>query len=181
MIPNTSIAAIYVKIVGENSLISIAQHNLINNLERIRKFRTHTFLENNAQTQLGISRNFGHERYYSWEDTIIDCRNSPTLINSDILQELDDMIAEIPRFQRFKHDIEERSGNIIKITPFHNILLGEENMRYNIRRGSKIENFDMVRIGIKLSADNEELFKLGLKNLHDCEDPFKIRIAVTQA
>ena len=181
MIPRNSIASIYIKIVGENSLLSIAQSNLLSNLERTAKVRTHTFFANNAQTEFGISRNFGHERYYSWEDTIIDCRNNPTLVNSDILKEIDEIITETPRFQRFKRDIEKRTSSLVKVKAFHNILLGEENMRYNIRCSSKIEDFDIVRVGIKLFADSDEVFKQGMKKLYDCENPFKIRVAVAQA
>ncbi len=181
MIPSNSIANIYIKIAGEGSLLSIAQHNLLNNLERIKKVRTHTFLANNAQTKFGISRNFGHKRYYSWEDTIIDCRNNPTLINSRLLEEFDEVIAQNARFQRFKNDIEERSKYLIEVMPFHNIILGKENMRYNIKRSSKIEDFDIVRIGIKLFADSDEAFKQALKNLYDYENPFLIRKTIARA
>ncbi len=181
MIPSTSISAIYIKIIGESSLFSIAHNNLINNLERIRKVRAYTFLANNAQTRLGTSRNFGHERYYSWEDTIIDCRNSPTIIYSDTLNDLNEIIAESPKFKRFKNDIEERAGGLITVTPFHNTILGVDNMRYNIKRSSKLDDFDMVRIGIKLYADNERDFSIGLKNISDHENPFNIRVPVARA
>ncbi len=181
MIPSSNIASIYVKIVGDNSLLSIAQNNLLNNLERIRKVRTYTFFANNAQTELGVSRNYGNDRYYSWEDTIIDCRNSPNLINSSLLEEFDDIIAQNMRFQCFKNDIEERSGNLIKVTSFHKVILGRENMRYNIKRSSKIEDFDMIRIGIRLFANSDEDFKQALKNLYDYENPFLIRKTIAKA
>lgn len=181
MIPHNIITNMYVKIIGENSLFSIAQNNLLNNLERTAKVRTHVFLSNNAQTKFGISRNFGHERYYSWEDTIIDCRNNPTLVDSEIIKDFDEIISENLRFQRFKQDIEEKMGSLIQVTPFYSILIGEENMRYNIRRSSKVEDFDIIRVGIKLSAEDDESFNQAMKNLYDLENPFKIRMPLAHA
>ncbi len=175
MIPRSNIASMYVRITGESSLLYMAQSNLLANLDRISKVRTHTFISNNAQTEFGISRNFGHERHYSWEDTIIDCRNNPTLINSEILKEFDEIISENMRFQRFKTNIEEKMGGFIEVKPFYSILFGEENMRYNIKRSSKIEDFDIIRVGIKLCADSDEIFKQGIKILHAHENPFNIR------
>ena len=175
MIPSNNIAHIYVKIIGENSLLSMAQSNLLSHLDKIRKVRTHTFISNNGQTEFGISNNFGAERYFSWEDTIIDCRNNPTLMDSETLQNLEETISENLHFQRFKKDIEDRAEGLITVTPFYSSLSGVENMRYNIKRAAKIEDFDIIRVGIKLSAKNDRDFKQGLKNLYNHEHPFNVR------
>ncbi len=175
MIPSNNIAHIYVKIIGENSLLSMAQSNLLSHLDKIRKVRTHTFISNNAKTEFGISNNFGYERHYSWEDTIIDCRNSPTLMDSDALQNIEETISENSHFQKFKNDIEDRAKGLITITPYYSTLSGTENMRYNIKRAAKIEDFDIIRVGIKLSAKDGTDFEQGLKNLYSHENPFNVR------
>lgn len=182
MIPGSNFGYMYARIVGENALLSMAQSNLLANLDRISKIRTHTFLANNGQTEHGISRNYGHERYYSWEDTMIDCRNTPTLVESDVLNDFQDVLAENQKFKLFKQDIEDRSGDIIHIEPFISILRGEDNMRYNIRRSRKVEDFDIIRVGICLSAGNDEDFDLGMRKIAEFEDPFKaIKAQPTQA
>ncbi len=176
MIPSNSISSIYVKIAGEDTLLAMAQSNLFSNIERIAKIRTHTFLANNGQTKFGISRNYGNQRYYSWEDTIIDCRNNPTLTNSKVLENIEEIISDNNRFIAFKTDIEERSQGLIKVQPFFSILYGEDNMRYNIRRSSKIEDFDIIRIGICLLADNDDEFTQALLNLKNWENPVRFKI-----
>ena len=173
MIPSSSFESMYFRIIGENSLLSMAQSHLLCNLERIAKIRTYTFITNNGQTEFGISRNFGHERYYSWEDTIIDCRNCPSLVDNESLQDFTETISENYRFHRFKTDIEERSGGLITVEPFNSVLRGEDNMRYNIRRSSKVEDFDIIRVGVLLSASSDAIFKKGLDNLKYWESPLK--------
>lgn len=181
MIPSSTIANMYVKIIGENSLLSMAQNNLLANLERIAKVRTYTFLENNAQTEFGVSRNFGHERYYCWEDTTIDCRHSPGLVDSDVLDDVPEVIGDNKRFQAFKKDIEERSGGILLVDPFVSVLRGEDNMRYNIRRSRKVEDFDIIRVGFCLSAGNDEDFDQGMQNIEDVNNPLKIKPPLSRA
>ncbi len=181
MIPNNTITTMYVRIIGENSLVSMAQSNLLAHLDRVVKVRTHTYIANNAQTEFGISRNFGHERYYSWEDTIIDCRNCPGLVDSTILEDFPEALSENNRFISFKEDLEKRMEGFITVEPFVSVLRGEDNMRYNIRRSSKIEDFDIVRVGVCLSAESDEAFKNGLKALEDWENPFKIKRQLSRA
>ncbi len=164
MIPNSSIATVYVKIVGENSLLAMAQNNLLSNLERIAKVRTHTFLANNGQTQFGISQNFGDQRHYSWNDTVIDCRHCPDLVESDILSDFCETLAENKRFVAFKSDIEECLGGFISAEPYYSVLRGEDNMRYNIRSAS-VEDFDMIRVGLKLISRDGADFTQGLDYL----------------
>ncbi len=176
MIPSNSITNIYVKIAGQNTLLSMAQSHLLNNIERINKVRTHTFVTNNGQTEFGISKNYGHKRYYSWEDTIIDCRNSPDLVDSEILQNFNEILSENHRFYNFKKNLEERTQGSIEIQPFHSILQGKENMRYNIRCSSKIEDFDIIRVGFCLSAKSDNDFKQGLSNLRDWENPVRFKL-----
>ncbi len=175
MIPSSNIANMYVKIVGEQSLLAMAQSNLLSNAERVGKVRTHTFLAHNGQTEFGISRNFGDERYYSWEDTIIDCRNNPGLVDSDMLQDFCEALATGSRFENFKKDLEARMDGLVDVMPFHSVLRGEDNMRYNIKRADKIEDFDIIRIGFRLDASCEEDFKKGLDCLRDWENPYKIK------
>ncbi len=175
MIPGNSLAQMYIKIVGEHSLLGMAQNNLLSHLERTAKTRTHTYFANNGQTEFGISRNFGAERYYSWADTVIDCRNCPNLVGSDMLSEISEMISENKRFVSFHRDMTERMGGIIEITPFYSILKGKDNMRYNIRCETKYEDFDIIRVGIKLSAPDSETFKEGLNNMAKWENPFTIK------
>ncbi len=175
MIPNSSFTNLFIRFAGENSLLSIAQSNILANIERIAKVRTHTFLSNNAQNEYGISRNFGADRHYSWEDTVIDCRNAPNIVQSDYLENFAEGISENRRFQKFKQDIESRMGGFVKVEPYVSILRGEENMRYNIKRSTKIEDFDIVRVGIRLYAEDEAQFKMGLTCLKDHENPFKMR------
>ena len=181
MIPHSSIAQVYVKIVGQDSLLAMAQSNLLYHLERIAKVRTHTFLSHNGQTAFGISQNFGCERYYSWDDTVIDCSNSPALLDSETLRNFDTILSENRRFMRFKNSLENRMDGLIEIEPFYSVLRGEENMRYNIRHDSKIEDFDIIRVGIRLSASCEGTFKQGLSALHHDENPFSIRKSFAHA
>lgn len=175
MIPSSSIAHMYVKIIGEQSLLAMAQGNLLGNLERISKVRAHTFIEHNGQTEFGISRNFGCDRYYSWEDTIIDCRNSPGLVDSEVLTNFSEDLSCYARFKKIKDDLENRMEGLIDVCAFHSILRGEDNMRYNIKRAAKIENFDIIRVGIRLSAHDDQDFKRGLAFLRDWENPYKIK------
>lgn len=181
MVPSNGIVSMYAKIVGDQTLLAIAQGNLFSNLERVAKIRTHTFLAFNGQTQHGISHNFGSERYYCWEDTTIDCRNAPELAGSETLEDLEKTLSENQRFKKFKSDIEKRMNGFITVEPFHSVLRGEENGRYNIKRKSKIEDFDIIRVGIKLTARDEDAFKAGLHALKDTENPFKIKTRVLDA
>lgn len=175
MIPSSSLTNLYVRFIGDRSLLAIAQANLFANIERIAKTRTHTFLANNAQNEQGISRNFGADRYYSWEDTVIDCRNAPNLVEEDMLQGFLEGLSENRKFRKFKEDIEERMGNHIRVEPFVNILKGEDNMRYSIKRSSKIEDFDTIRVGFRIIAENESECKKGFACLQDHENPFKMK------
>lgn len=174
MIPSNVIAHAYVGIFGGNTLLSMAQSNLLSNLDRIRKVRTHTYLSNNGQTRQGVSHNFGAERCYSWKDTVIDCRNSPSVVDSPVLEDFEDSIAETPRFRTFKKAVEERSNGKLSVRPFYTIVKGEENMRYNILCDNKIEDFDIIRVGVEVFAASEEAFSQGLKALQDWEKPFRV-------
>lgn len=175
MIPSSSIAHMYVKIIGEQSLLSMAQNNLLGNLERISKVRAHTFIKHNGQTEFGVSRNFGSKRYYSWEDTIIDCRNSPGIVDSEALDNFSEDLSCCARFKKIQDDLENRMEGLIGVSAFHSVLRGADNMRYNIKRSSKIENFDIIRVGIRLKACGEQDFKRGLSFLRDWENPYKIK------
>lgn len=175
MIPSSGFAKTYIKFAGEQSLLTMAQSNLLGHIDRVSRVRTHTYLSNNAQNEHGVSRNFGAERHYTWEDTVIDCRNAPSLVENDILENYTDMMGENRRFQSAKKSLEDRMGGYIEVEPFLSILRGEENMRYNIKRASKIEDFDIIRIGFKLVAEDEAAFKMGMQCLKDHENPFKMK------
>lgn len=175
MIPSNGITGMYVWMVGENSLLAIAQSNFLSHLDRGSKVRTHAFISNNGQTKDGISRNYGADRYYSWGDTTIDCRNNPGLVDSPILEDFEETMAESRKFRAFKNDMEERFGGLISVDPFYHIVRGEDNMRYNIRRMSKVDDFDIIRVGMRLSAPSEDTFKSGLDVLADHENPFKMK------
>lgn len=178
MIPSSSLDYVYMKLIGQNTLLAMAQANLLANMDRIRKVRTHTFLANNGQTETGISRNEGAERYYVWEDTIIDCRNSPALPASDQLMDFPETLESNKRFKLFQDAIEDRSGGKLHAVAFYKVMRGEENKRYNIKiksdTKSKIEDFDTIRIGLKVVADSDNDFKLGLENMRNWEKPFKV-------
>ncbi len=176
MIPSSGIAVIYTKIMGNSSLLSIAQSNLISNFERVSKTHTHTYFAFNGQTKYGISQNYDSERYYSWEDTIIDCRNAPDLVGSDYLQGWGEALQENKRIRKLIDNLEIRMGGHIRVEPFYSVFLGEDNMRYNIRRSSKIDDFDIIRVGLKLKARDEAHFKEGLLTLKEEENPFKIKV-----
>ena len=142
------------------------------NLDRITKVRTHTYLVNNGQNESGISHNFGHERCYTWNDTIIDCGFAPSLANEEILQHLDENIAAGHKFKKFKREVEERSGGQIIVMPFHNIGHKSDNMRYDIHRfGGKGIDSEVIRVGVKLTATDEATFKQGLEAIRRTEDP----------
>lgn len=175
MISNNNITSVYAWLVGDSSLLALAQNNLLNNLERTRKIRTHTFLANNGQNKFGISRNYGEARHYSWEDTTIDCGNCPNLINSPLLEDLTETITKSRKFKMFEEMLAERSCGLITCTPFYSILKGEENKRYNIKCASKFEDFDILRIGVKLEAESEDAFKDGLQNIKDWDSPLKTK------
>ncbi len=175
MIPSNSFASLYVRMAGDSSILSSAHHNLIVRFERVSKSRTHTFFANNAQTEFGVSNNFGAVRHYTWNDTVIDCRHCPALPDSDALRDFDDTISGYTRFEKMRQKLEGRMGGFITIQPFYSVLRGEDNMRYNICRKRKVEDFDIVRIGLKLSAVNEEQFNAGLKFLNDQDNPFILK------
>ncbi len=175
MIPNNSFSSIYVRFAGEQALLSMAQANLIGRIERLARVRTHTYLSNNAQNEHGISRNFGEERCYSWEDTVIDCRNAPNLVESDAVKDYEETILENKRFKALQEDLEGRMGGFVKVVPFLSVLRGADNMRYSIKRASKVEDFDMIRMGFKLVAKDEAAFKMGMCCLKDHENPFKMK------
>lgn len=174
MIPSTTFTHAYVGIFGENTLLAFAQNNLLNNLDRIRKVRLHTYLSNNGQTRDGISQNFGHWRCYSWQDTVIDCSNAPSLIDSPILEELEETIAENQRFKAFAEAIQERSEGKLCAKSFYMIIKGEENKRFNFRCGAKIEDFDIIRVGVEIMAESEKDFKKGLDNIRISEIPYRV-------
>lgn len=165
MVPNTALAGFYVRVVGDETLLSIAGQNLLNNFDRVSKVRTHTFFDYNAQTKDGISNNKGAERFYSWEDTLIDCRHAPSLIDGDALSRFEENMANNARFISLKESLEKRMGGQVEVSIFTHVVRGQDNMRYNIRRASKIEDFDIVRTGLRLRADDDAAFKDGLKEL----------------
>lgn len=175
MIPQSNLEYIYFKIIGDSSLLAMAQTNLLSHLEKVAKVRTHTYFANNGQTEYGISHNFGALRCYTWEDTVIDCRNSPNMADNEYLRDYPMYISENKKFINFKKDLESRMGGYIEIDPFCSVLRGEDNMRYNIRRMSKVDDFDIVRVGITLEAASEADFKKGLLCLKDHENPFKMK------
>lgn len=175
MISNSGLTNIFVRIGGEHALLSMAQSNLLSNIERIATTRTHTFLSNNAQNEVGVSRNFGSDRYYSWDDTVIDCTNAPNIAESKLAQSFADNLSENNRFQKFKEKIESRMGGFVRAEPFAVLVKGEDNMRYNIKRESKIDDFDMIRVGFRLMAENEADFKSGLAYLKDLDNPLKMK------
>lgn len=174
MIPGTSFADIFAKLGGAFTLVSLAGNNLASNLEKIPRNNAHTFLGYNGQTEFGICRNFGAERFYTWEDTIIDCRSCPTLLESDALKKIDESIEKSRKFKSFKHFVSEKSGQLLEVGAFHSVLRGTDNMRYNIRRNTKIEDFDIVRIGMKITATDEAAFKAGLENMRIAQSPLHI-------
>jgi len=176
MISNNNITSVYAWLVGDSSLLALAQSNLLGNLDRIRKVRTHTFLANNGQNEFGISRNFGKARHYSWEDTTIDCGNHPNLINSPLLEDLAETISNSRKFILFNEMVTERSDGVLTCTPFYSILKGENNKRYNIKCASKFEDFDILRLGAKLEAESEGAFKEGLQNIKNWNSPLKSKI-----
>jgi len=175
MIPKNALAGMYVRVIGDHSLLSMAQSNLLTHLDHIGKVRTHTFLSHNGQTETGISRNDGAVRYYAWEDTLIDCRNAPALMNEETLNSFQDELEMDARFQNFKYGLEGRMNTIIRIQSFYTIMRGAEMMRYNIRRDTKVDNFDMIRIGVKLSAADSGSFNAGLACLKGELYPVKSR------
>ncbi len=181
MISGKGLTSVYMMFSGEQSLLSMAQANLLSNLERINRVRTHTYLSYNGQTEFGVSRNFGSERHYCWDDTMVDCRNAPTLVGSDALVNMQETLQENPKFQKFKQILEERMGGLIAIEPFTSVQRGEENMRYNLRRGGKIDDFDIIRVGIRSTAKDEDAFKRGLKTLENECNPLKINIPCPHA
>lgn len=181
MISGKGIASVVLWISGEQSLLTMAQANFLSNLERINKTRTHTYLSYNAQTEHGVSRNFGEDRYYCWDDTTVDCRNAPTLVDSDAFAHMKEALEENPKFQKFKASIENRMGGFITVEPFISIQRGEENMRYNIRRGGKIDDFDIIRVGLRAQARDECAFRAGIKALENADNPFKINIPCPHA
>lgn len=176
MIPSGNIStALYAKLIGDQAYLAIAQGNLFANLELIGKNRRmHTFLAFNGQKDDGVSCNNGEERYYTWKDTIIDCRYAPELIDSESLEAWGEALAESRKFKKFKEQLEERMGRHITVEPFHKELLGKDNMRYNIRLDSKVEDFDSIRVGICLKAEDSEAFKAGLDALKASEKPSQL-------
>ena len=173
MIPSGNFStAIYAKLIGDQAYLAIAQGNLFANLELITKNkRMHTFLAFNAQKEDGVSCNSGEERFYTWKDTIIDCRHAPGLIDSEDLEAWGEVLTEGRKFKKFKKQLEEKMDGHITVEPFHKELRGKDNMRYNIRLDSKVEDFDSIRVGISLKAKDEEAFKVGLEALKTNENP----------
>ena len=177
MIPSGNFStALYAKLIGDQAYLAIAQGNLFANLELMSKNkRMHTFLAFNGQKEEGVSCNSGAERYYTWKDTIIDCRQAPGLIDSDGLEVWGETVSESRKFKKFKEKLEKRMGGHITVELFHKALRGEENMRYNIQLDSKVEDFDSIRVGICLKAEDEEAFKAGLDALKSNENPSQIK------
>lgn len=173
MIPSGNFStAIYAKLIGDQAYLAIAQGNLFANLELITKNkRMHTFLAFNGQKDDGVSYNSGHTRYYTWKDTIIDCRHAPGLIDSEGLEAWGETLAESRKFKKFKEQLDEKMGGHIIVEPFHKALRGEDNMRYNICLDSKVEDFDSIRVGICLKAKDDEAFEAGLEALKTSEKP----------
>lgn len=172
MIPNTSISSFYARIAGDRVLLGLAQSNLMANLDRITKVRTHTYLVNNGQNESGISHNFGNERCYTWNDTVIDCASAPALCTDDALQHLDEAIATCTKFKIFKREVEERSAGQICVSPFFSIGRKSDVIRYDAQRfGIKCADSEVIRVGVKLTALDEATFKQGLESLRRAEDP----------
>ncbi len=171
MIPSGNISTtIYAKIIGDQAYLEIAQRNLFANLELItRSKRMHTFFEFNGQMDNGVNCNTGDKRYYTWKDTIINCRYAPNLVNYEGLGLWGEAIADNKRFIKIKTQLEEGMEYNITIDPFYKVLYGKDNMRYNICLDSKIEDFDSIRIGVCLKAENKEVFKKGLMALKEHE------------
>lgn len=166
----------YTKIIGDQALLALAQSNLLSNLDQIvKRGRMHTYFAFNGQSEEGASRNTGNERCYSWEDTLIDCRNAPNLVEDEGLEAWLQIVSENLKFKKFKELLEEKMGGHITIEPFCKAMLGKENGRYNIRLDSKVEDFDSIRVGIKLKAENEGSFKKGLEALKASESPFQVK------
>ena len=174
MIPGNTFAQTYASLFGENTLLAMAQNNLLNNLDRIRKVRTYTFLSNNGQTKYGVSHNDGLRRSYSWQDTVIDCRNAPSLTQSYLLADFEEALADHPRFKLFKDSVQARSEGILYAVPFYMIVTGEENNRYNILCDNRFEDFDIIRVGVEVIAQTPEAFKQGLENIRLSEIPFRV-------
>lgn len=173
MIPSGNISTtLYAKIIGDQAYLAIAQGNLFANLELLTKNkRMHTFFAFNGQKADGASCNNGCERYYTWKDTVIDCRHAPTLIDGEGLEAWGEGLAESRKFKKFKKQLEEKMGGHITVEPFHKALRGKDNMRYNIRLDSKVEDFDSIRVGICLKAEDDEAFKAGLEAFKASEHP----------
>lgn len=176
MIPSSNFStSLYAKLIGDHAYLAIAQGNLFVNLDIISKNkRMHTFLAFNGQKDDGKSCNSGSERYYTWKDTIIDCRHAPGLLDSDGLEAWGENVSESRKFKRFKKELEEKLGGHISVELFYKALRGEENMRYNIQLDSKVEDFDSVRVGICLKAEDEKTFKAGLDALKFVENPHQL-------
>ncbi|MCK5384667.1 MAG: hypothetical protein KAJ29_03760 [Alphaproteobacteria bacterium] len=177
MIPSGNIStALYAKLIGNQAYLAIAQGNLFANLELISKNkRMHTFLAFNGQKKDGVSHNSGAKRYYTWKDTIIDCRQAPGLIDSEGLEAWGETVSESRKFKRFKEKLEKKLSGHITVELFHKTLRGEDNMRYNIQLETKVEDFDSIRVGICLKAEDDEAFKIGLDALKSSENPNQMK------
>lgn len=166
----------YTKIIGDQALLALAQSNLLSNIDQIiKRGRMNTYFAFNGQTEEGVSCNSGKERCFSWEDTLIDCRNAPTLVDEEGLEAWLLIVSDNAKLIKFKESLEEKMGGHITIEPFCKALLGKENGRYNIRLDSKVEDFDSIRVGIKLKAEDEGSFKKGLEALKISEQPFQVK------
>jgi hypothetical protein len=171
MVPKKGFSAAFYRMAGESVFLDTVQRTLLRHLNKVRNGRTHTFLSNNGQTAQGISQNAGAERYYTWENTLIDCREIPAVLRDGMLDGFSGKIEKLPGFLAFKTAVEERSGGFLKASLSVKILQGQQNKRYNIRLEpkSKYEEFDIVRVGVCLTAQTPEDFKMGLFHLLNWE------------
>lgn len=171
MVPKRGLSAVMCRIAGNTLFLDLVQRNLLTNINKIRHGRTHTFLSNNAQNEDGISQNSGAQRYYTWQNTIIDCREMPTLQSTAHIEGLTIRLEQTGYFKAFQKSIEERSGGFLKASAFVKVMQGQQNKRYNIRleSKSKYEEFDIIRVGVCISAASPEDFKLGMMHLLNWE------------
>ncbi len=171
MVPRKGFSGFIFRLAGEQLFLDLVRRNVLAQVSKLKNGRTHTFLSNNAQSVDGVSQNMGAERYYTWQNTLVDCREIPGLLHSPSLENFSQRIEEQAVFQAFRNTLEERSKGYLKASAFLKVMQGHENKRYNIRLDSKskYEEFDIIRTGICVKTDSPENFKMGLFHLLDWE------------
>ena len=171
MFPQRGFSGLFYRLAGECYFLDRVQSNVLKQIVKVKNGRAHTFLCNNGQTEDGISQNTGAARYYTWQNTLIDCREMPGVVNSLALDRFAREVEATSVFQTFQRDLAERSGGFLKAHAFVRVMQGHNNKRYNIRLNSKskYEEFDIVRTGIQITAGSPEDFKMGLYHLLNWE------------